>query len=286
MARAVSSVALIANPSSGGGTEPEAVACALRRLGARVEVFGLGEAAAAAGSGAERLAVAGGDGSIAPAAAAAAASGLPLAVIPVGTANDFARGLALPHSLADAARLAVEGRVLRPLDLGRIGERPFVNAASAGLAAPATRAATGFKKAFGPLAYALGAVWAGLTESPLRCDVRLDGALFFAGEAWQVTVAGTGFFGAGSELESAEADDGLLDVAVIEAGSRVRLIAHAYSLRAGRLTQRSDVRHGYGREIALDVPAGSGFNVDGEVFDLGPATARVEPHAFELVVGG
>ena len=53
--------------------------------------------------------MAGGDGSIAPAAAAAGAAGLPLAVIPAGTANDFAHGMKLPLDLDEACRLAVQG---------------------------------------------------------------------------------------------------------------------------------------------------------------------------------
>ncbi len=230
--------------------------------------------------------MAGGDGSIAPAAAAAGAAGLALAVIPVGTANDFARGLQLPHALGAAARLAVEGRLVRPLDLGRIDGRPFVNAASAGLAAQAAGEAHGLKKVLGPLAYGLGALLAGLRERPIRCELRLDGERFFEGRVWQVTVAGTGTFGAGSRLEPAKPDDGCLDVAVIEAGSRVRLVAHAYSLRFGRLTRRSDVRHERARTVELVVAPETAFNVDGEVVSLGRGVRfGVEPAAFELVVG-
>jgi diacylglycerol kinase family enzyme len=281
---AASALALIANPASGAGTDPESLAAELRRLGARVELFEPGQAEAAAGSGAERMVVAGGDGSVAPAAAAAGSAGVPLAVIPVGTANDFARSLGLPRSPADAMRLAVEGTSLRRLDLGRINGRPFVNAASAGLAAQAATEAGGLKKLLGPLAYALGALLAGVRERPLRCDLRLDGEGFFAAGAWQVTVAGTGSFGAGSRLESAAPDDGRLDVAVIEAGSRLRLVAHAYSLRVGRLTRRSDVRHARARTMELLVAPDTAFNVDGEVVALGSVKVDVEPGAFELVV--
>jgi diacylglycerol kinase (ATP) len=249
-----------------------------------VELFEPGQAETAARSGAERIVVAGGDGSIAPAAAAAGSAGIPLAVIPVGTANDFARGLGLPRTPADAARLAVEGRSLRRLDLCRVNGRPFVNAASAGLAAHAATEAGGLKKVLGPLAYALGALLAGIRERPLRCELRLDGERFFAGGVWQVTVAGTGTFGAGSRLEPAEPDDGRLDVAVIEAGSRLRLVAHAYSLRVGRLTRRSDVRHAAARSVELLVAPNTAFNVDGEVVELGPVGITVEPAAFSLVV--
>ena len=235
---AASALALIANPASGAGTDPESLAAELRRLGARVEVFEAGPGrgrcrlrrGARGGGGRRRQCRAGGSG--------CGQRGVPLAVIPVGTANDFARGLGLPRGPADAARLAVEGTSLRRLDIGRINGRPFVNAASAGLAAQAATEAGGLKKLLGPLAYALGALLAGIRERPLRCELRLDGESFFDGGVWPVTVAGTGSFGAGSRLESAEPDDGRLDVAVIEAGSRLRLVAHAYSLRVGRLTRR------------------------------------------------
>jgi diacylglycerol kinase (ATP) len=223
-----SRVALIANPESGGGSDPEEIARLLRSHGVEVR---LGSSARA-----DRIAVASGDGGIAPAAASAARAGVPLAVIPVGTANDFARGLGLPAELEAAVRLAARGTDLRPLDLGRMGERPFVNAVSAGLASTAGAAAAGLKPRLGKLSYVAGAAWAGLSGHPLRCSVVVDGAPFFEGRAGQVTVAGTGSFGAGSELQPADPSDSLIDVAVVKAGSRLRLARHAYGLRSGRLT--------------------------------------------------
>ena len=83
-------VALVANERAGSN---EAARCAerLRAFGADVLRFGIDEIDDAAASGADRLVVAGGDGSIAPAAAAAGRAGIPLAVVPAGTANDFAQ---------------------------------------------------------------------------------------------------------------------------------------------------------------------------------------------------
>ena len=118
------SLALLMNPESGSGDAAE-LPGALRALGAQVREFEIGEFEEAASSGAERLVVAGGDGSIAPAAAAASRHGIPLAVIPAGTANDFARAHSLPLELEDGCRLAVNGERSEPIDIALMEERGF-----------------------------------------------------------------------------------------------------------------------------------------------------------------
>ncbi|MDQ3573032.1 MAG: lipid kinase, partial [Actinomycetota bacterium] len=95
-------IALLANTESGSGDAAE-VAAVLRELGAEVREFGLDQVEDAIASGPERIAVAGGDGSLGPVAAAVGAVGAPaLAVIPTGTANDFARALGIPGDMREA----------------------------------------------------------------------------------------------------------------------------------------------------------------------------------------
>ena len=279
----VTPIALLANTESGSGDAARAEGL-LREQGAEVRRFALAEADAAAASGAERIAVAGGDGSLGCAAAAAASAGVPLAVLPVGTANDCARSLGLPDEPEAAARLAVEGMKTRSLDLGRMSGRPFVNAASAGLSPLAARKAHGLKATLGPLAYVIGGLRAGLAAQPVGCRVSCDGAEVFAGRAWQVSVAVTGAFGGGSELD-ADPRDGLLDVVVIEAGSRARLVLRAYGLRAGSVERQSGTVCASGREIVVDTDGETGFNVDGELVSGASFRFALEPRAFEVVVG-
>jgi diacylglycerol kinase (ATP) len=139
LARAATTLALVANERS-GASNPALCAERLRSFGAEVRSFDLEELEEAVASGGDRVVVAGGDGSIAPVAAAAGAADVPLAVLPVGTANDFARRLGLPESLTAACRLAVRGTLVRRLELGWMNdERPFVNVASVGLPAPAAQ---------------------------------------------------------------------------------------------------------------------------------------------------
>jgi diacylglycerol kinase family enzyme len=111
-------LALIANERSGGGLAPESLAIALRVRGADVKRFSLEDREAAAEGGFERIAVAGGDGSVGCAAELAGRLGVPLAVIPAGTANDFARAHDLDLDLERSLELAVRGQKLETLELG------------------------------------------------------------------------------------------------------------------------------------------------------------------------
>jgi diacylglycerol kinase (ATP) len=279
----VGGIALLANPESGSG-EADWAERLLRDQGAEVSRFGLDEASGAVASRPERVVVAGGDGSIGCGAEVAAGAGAPLAVVPVGTANDFARAMEIPLDPAEAAELAVHGDRTERLDLADFDGRPFVNAASAGLSPVAARKAHGLKRILGPLAYAVGALRAGLTAEPIPCSVRCDGAELFAGRAWQVTVACTGAFGGGAGVE-ADPRDGVLDVVVIEATSRARLAMHAYGVRAGRIEGHAGVITGAGREVEVDPDQRTDFNVDGELVDTDGVRCTVEARAFEVVVG-
>jgi YegS/Rv2252/BmrU family lipid kinase len=278
-------MALVANERS-GSSDPGLCAARLESSGANVLRFPIEQLRCAVESHPDRLVVAGGDGSIAAVAAAAGAARIPLAVLPVGTANDFARRLGLPTELSAAAELAVRGTCLRALELGWVNqEHPFVNVASAGLPAPAARAAAPWKRVLGPLAYAAGALGAGLTAKPLPCLVACDGGELLAGEAWQVTVAASGAFGGGAALEEADPADGRLDVLAVEAGPRLGLVGLAYRLRSGDVRNHPRAFQTRCTTAEVLVPDGTTFNVDGELVSIGPARFTAQAAAFQLVVG-
>jgi diacylglycerol kinase (ATP) len=268
---------LVANARSGSATDAAAVAEALRAHGAEVTALEIGEAGHAADDRPDRIVIAGGDGSIGLVARTAGAAGVPLAVVPTGTANDFARAMGLPMELDAACALAADPAARAVgIELAHAAERPFVNAASCGLSV---------KPRLGPLAYAVGALRAGLRGRPLDARVTADGELVHEGPAWQIVVAATGAFGGGSEIDAADPHDGLLDVAVLAAGSRPALVHRAWGLRFGGITAQSGVEHARAKRIEVHVPAGTHWNVDGEVCGLEPATFEAEPGAVAVVVG-
>lgn len=131
---------LIMNPRSGGGKVGDfALKEKAEALGARVVLLDPDRpqdvaelARKAADEGADLLGVAGGDGTQALVAGVAAERGLPFLVICAGTRNHFAMDLGLdranPAACLDALRDGVELRV----DLGYVGDRPFVNNVSFG----------------------------------------------------------------------------------------------------------------------------------------------------------
>lgn len=272
-------IAIAANRASGGGLDPRPLTAAMR--GAQVQVFETLDEIAEWGP--DRLAVAGGDGSIAAAAELAGRLDVPLAVIPAGTANDFARAHGLPDDPLEAAALAAAAAATRELELGRLADgRAFVNVASAGLASVAARRAEPLKQRLGAPAYAVGAVRAAVTARPLQAVVRVDGAPAFDGGCWQVIVAVSGAFGGGSGVAEADPRDGALDVVVVPAGSRVGLARRAWGLRTQRIARQRGVEHRRGRVI--EVAGASELNVDGEVVPGGLERVTVEPRAFRLVV--
>ncbi len=126
---------LIVNPRSGTaspGTD-ELLAAAAER-GVRTHVLREGDdlEALARDADADALGMAGGDGSRAPVAAAALERGLPFVCVPFGTRNHFARDVGLDRDDPLAALAAFDG-IERRVDVGRVGDRLFLNNVSLGL---------------------------------------------------------------------------------------------------------------------------------------------------------
>ena len=287
-------IALIINEGSGAAGEFD-IREHLTAAGHEVQQFDIGSAGEVGETGGfARIVIAGGDGSLGLAAEQAERLGAPLAVVPAGTANDFARRMGLPEDLEEATRLAAHGERTRRVDIAELGDRSFLNVASLGLAPAAAEAAHDLKERLGPLAYALGAVRAGASEEPFPSRVVCDGEEVFDGDAWQITVGSTGAFGGGSQID-ADADDGLLDVVVIEGGPRAALARRAYGLRRGDVEEQAGVHDSRGAKVTVECGPEEALNIDGEICkaeivghdgsEHGAIEFTVRPQALELVIG-
>ena len=166
-----------------------------------------------------RLVVAGGDGSINE-----VLNGLMkvpkekrpvLAILPLGTANDFATACQIPFLPLEALRLAVEGEVY-PVDIVKANERYFLNVASGGFGAQIVAdTPTSLKNFLGGGAYTLSAVIKALNYTPHKGRLIADG-LDIEGESLATLICNGRQAGGGQMLApNAYIDDGLLDIVVI-----------------------------------------------------------------------
>jgi diacylglycerol kinase (ATP) len=268
----VTRILLVANQASGSGDGPDP-ATTLRDRGhdvVAVEIEAIDDLTAHADTapelrGIERVVVAGGDGSIAPVAALALRLGVPLGVVPSGTANDFARALQLPTDLEAALFVAADGTQTRALELGVIDGRPFVNVASFGMAPTAASAAHGLKDRLGSLAYPLGALVGIARAKPVDVTATVDGDVSFSGSVWQAMLAITGAFGGIADVGATHMSDGQLDLVIVPADRATRdLVIDMRALLRGELAERDGVHHVRGSSISLAFTEAPEYVFDGE----------------------
>jgi diacylglycerol kinase (ATP) len=175
--------------------------------------------------GVARLVVAGGDGTMHQAAQGLAGSPCALGVVPLGTGNDLAGTLGIPHDLEAAAARALAGGV-RQLDLVRVGETVCIGYAGVGFDSVVTRFANEeVKRLRGPLVYVYAVLHTLATFKPPAMRVVHDAGTF-EGRAMFAVVANLPRFGGGMRIAPAALpDDGWLDLVIVRELSRLRLLA-------------------------------------------------------------
>ncbi len=231
----------------------------------------------------ERVIVAGGDGSINATLPGLLKTGLPLGVIPAGTANDLAKTLELPTDLVPAIEVAV-GDHSRPIDLATVNDIPFVNAASLGLSVSITRALTGpLKKRWGAFAYVIAAtkaLWQARGFSALiRCPNDGDVAL----KTVQVVVGNGKYFGTGMTVDQdARIDDATLHLYSVGVYHWWSVLALAPSLRLGTTRRKKSVFNATGAEFEVETLRPRIITADGEIIARTPAAFRVLPGAIRV----
>jgi YegS/Rv2252/BmrU family lipid kinase len=289
-------IRLIVNPSSGGGRALRAlttVEAALGRLGLEHETFHTtdldhGRELAAAGADADETVVTlSGDGLIgAVAGALAGRDGAVLGILPGGRGNDLARVLGIPLKDLDAACAVLRDGVERPLDLGLVGDRPFVGIASFGFDSDANRIANEAPSRLGNLVYAYGALRALAAWKPARFELELDGAPARTVRGYSVGVGNSKCYGGGMyAIPKAELDDGLLDLVVCHAMPKRRFLTRVLP-RAfkGTHVELPEVEELRARTVTARADRPFVVYADGDPIGELPATFSVRPAALRVLV--
>ena len=232
---------------------------------------------------ADMVIIGGGDGTLNAAAPALADTGLPLAILPLGTANDLARSLGIPLDVREAARLAVTGRVRR-IDLGEVNGVPFFNVASIGMSVELARELTReMKQRWGTLGYAVAALRVARRMAPFRADIRIDGTVHRV-KTVQLGIGNGRHYGGGMTVEeNAALDDGQLDVYSIDLRGWWEWPLLYPSFRRGRHGTWKNVHTWYCRDVEIVTRRRMPVNTDGEITTRTPARFRVRPGAVAVV---
>lgn len=286
-------VALIVNPSAGGGRAARILPAvqaelAARGVPARTERTGsLAHAAELAREAAYRGEVAaalGGDGLVGAIAGAVSEHGGVLGLLPGGRGNDFGRVLRVPRDPAAAAGVLATGREAT-LDLGEAGGRRFVGIASCGFDSDANRIANETRLVRGNLVYVYGALRALAAWRPARFTLELDGASRTL-RGYGVAAANSRAYGGGMYLApDASLEDGLLDVVTVADVTKRRFLTHLLpKVFTGRHVHNPEVRVERAHEVRVSADRPFALYADGDPIATLPVTIRALPGAVRVIV--
>lgn len=237
---------------------------------------------AAEAPGHDLVVVGGGDGTLNAAADGVMRSGLPLGILPTGTANDLARTLDIPTDIESAARIIGEGHTRR-IDLGEVNGVPFFNVASLGLSAELAQTLNrDAKRRFGRLAYAMAALLVLIRARPFRAAIRSDSESAVV-RTFQIAVGNGRYYGGGNAVEkTASIDDQHLDLYSLELSTVWKLALMLPAFRLGEHGAWEEVRAIRSTAFTVETRRRRAVNADGEIVTTTPARFGLRPAAITV----
>jgi YegS/Rv2252/BmrU family lipid kinase len=241
-------------------------------------------AAAAADEGYDVVVAVGGDGTTLEVLNGLVGRETAIAVLPIGSGNDFLKPLGVPHDLEIAAGRLREGRI-RPVDLGRVGDTYFGNGLGVGFGAQVVIESRKMPRMRGfalYLASVCRAVWR--YRSPPMVfqfdDQELQGRFLMA------AIANGRCYGAGFWLApDAEMDDGLFDLCLIAHMPIPLFFFHLPKVFKGKHTHIREVTMARARRVVVKASRPVPVHADGEIVSEGATEMEVEivPQALQVV---
>ncbi|HEU4961215.1 MAG TPA: YegS/Rv2252/BmrU family lipid kinase [Sphingomonas sp.] len=282
---------MIVNAQSRKGRDQFAEACAaLERLPFAVDAHAVRDPAEldatmkrALAAKPDLMILGGGDGTISGLVDALVGTDTALAVLPLGTANSFARSLGIPLDIAGAVEVIASGRLKR-IDLGMIDQDYFANCAAIGISPQiAETVPHGLKRILGRVGY-MG--WAALEYARFRPFTLIvdDGRAEKRLRALEVRISNGSFQGGTEVVDAARVDSGEIVVQAVTGPFKRRLLRN-WAASMLRLDARHDDTvefSGTSLHVATEPPLP--ISIDGEVLAKTPVTAHVAAGAIRVMV--
>jgi len=230
----------------------------------------------------EMLIVGGGDGSLSCAVDALVDTDIVFAILPLGTANSFARSLEIPLDLPGAVDVVAKGEARR-IDLGMIDDDYYCNCAAIGLSTKiGEHIPPMLKKTLGRVGYLLWASWQSLKFQGFRLIVTHDGVREEI-DALEVRIANGSYHGGVELIDEADPESGEIVVQAV-IGTSPAALGWSWLASWLRLRARKDTTVEYrGRAIHIETRPPLKVSIDGEVLARTPFTARVARKAVSVM---
>lgn len=236
--------------------------------------------------GAELVMAYGGDGTIVDVATTLVKLGIPLGVLPGGTANAFREDVGVPPTLREAAQLAVNDDVqIKSIDVGKVGDKLFLLRVGSGMVGTISDVPRELKNRFGLGAYIIKGIQALNQPQYVHYMLDIDGETIETDGAACMVSNGNSIGALNIKLsQQIKIDDGLLDVYVLN-NDLPTMIAMAGSI-ANIDNLALSLQHWQGKRITISSEPQQGMYGDGEEipFTQTPCTVEVLHNALQVLV--
>jgi YegS/Rv2252/BmrU family lipid kinase len=237
----------------------------------------------AVADGAPMVIVGGGDGSLSSTIDHLVGHDCVFALLPLGTANSFARTLGIPLDLQGAVETIATGQ-RRRIDLGKVNGDYYANCAALGLSPMIGDSVPHkLKRYLGRFGYFIWAIWCLLRFRPFRLTVR-EGDREETIWATEVRIANGSFHGGVELVEQAEVDSGEIVVQAVTGRSTWRLVWDWFAKYFKLPARQAVTQEFHGRRLTIETRPRLPISVDGEVLTRTPAEVEVAGCAVEVVV--
>jgi YegS/Rv2252/BmrU family lipid kinase len=211
--------------------------------------------------------------------------GIPLGIVPLGTANVLARELKIPVNDVPAACEVLRSCKPRPMDLGWCSGRRFCLMAGIGFDAEAVKEVPpNVKDLIGAPAYVLSALTA-LTHIRRAIRYRLTvGERRIVGRGMLLVVANASLYGGELQIAPlASVEDGWLDLCLFRERSKVAFLGQLLQVLLRRQLQDPHFAYYRAREVRVECDPPASVQLDGDYFGRTPVDIRVLPGAVSVV---
>lgn len=227
----------------------------------------------------------GGDGTISGLVDLLVGRGVTLAVLPLGTANSFARSLGIPLTIDGAVEVIRTGHAKR-IDLGMIDKDYFASCAALGISPQiAETVPHGLKKVLGRVGYLGWAAYQFLHFKPFTLIVG-EGAAAERLRVVEVRISNGGYHGGTRVVPEADVASGEIVVQAVCGHMRRRLVRNWALSFIGHYSARETTRSFTGTAIRIATEPPLPVSIDGEVLATTPVTARIAAAVIEVMVPG